>query len=348
MRGAVILPGILDGHVHTIQLGNALGRIQCLQLSVEQIQKAFKAKYDEYPKAKMLLGASFMFDALGQPPHRKLLDAVVPDVPVFIDSMDLHTCWTNTKGLEVLSITKDMPDPKGGEFQRDADGELTGVLLETAFHDYVWPYVGEQTSLEEAIEQLDLAFKAFVSSGVTGAIDMAMMPDTLAALEEYYRRQGNRLPLRLSMHYLIRQEGSDADREARVHEAAAHKERLKDKAPWMRMVGIKIISDGVVDSCTAYLKEPYGFNGAMPEPIWPADQLKRTIVLADSLGLQVACHALGDAASEQALDAFEAAVEANGDKPRRHRMEHLEVITNESIQRLTRLGIVASLQPLHA
>lgn len=347
MGGAVILPGLLDGHVHILQLGNALGRINCLSLSAEEIQKLVKKRYDEDPKAKMVLGASFLPDALGQPPHRKLLDAVVPDVPVFIDSMDLHSCWTNTKGLEVLGITKDTPSPPGGEIQRDKNGELTGLLLETAFHNFVWPWIAEQTTLEESIQQLEIAFDALVSTGVTGAIDMAMMPESLQALEEYYKRQGNRLPLRLSMHWLIRQEGTDAQREARVMEAQAHKQRLKDKAPWMRMVGIKIISDGVVDSCTAYMKEPF-VNGTLPDPIWPAEDLTKVIVLADSLGLQVACHAIGDAASEQALDAFEAAVKANGDKPRRHRCEHLEVITKDSVQRLTRLGIVASLQPSHA
>jgi len=247
MGGKVILPGILDGHIHLLQLGNALGRVNCLRLSAAQIQAAFKARREAEPNAKMYLGASFLFDAIGQPPHRKILDEIIPDVPVFIDSMDLHSCWANTKGLEVLGITKDMPNPKGGEFQRDENGELTGLLMETAFHDYVWPWIADRTSLEEAIGQLDGAFKAFQSTGVTGAVDMAMLPDTLVALEEYYKRNGNKLPIRLSMHWLLNFAGTDADREARVREAAAHKERLKDKAPWMRMAGIKIISDGVVD-----------------------------------------------------------------------------------------------------
>jgi len=95
------------------------------------------------------------------------------------------------------------------------------------------------------------------------------------------------------------------------------------------------------------MKSPYP-NGANPGPIWPAEELNKVITLADSLGMQIACHALGDAASEQALDAFEAAIQTNGPKERRNRIEHLEVVTPESIRRLTDLGIVASLQPLHA
>lgn len=347
MQGKVILPGILDGHVHLLQHGNALGRVNCLRLSAAQIQDAFRARRKSDPDAKMYLGASFLFDAVGQPIHRKILDEIIPDVPVYIDSMDLHSCWANTKGLEVLGITKDSPNPKGGEFHRDENGELTGLLMEMAFHEYVWPWIAEQTSLEESVEQIDRAFKSFQATGVTGAVDMAMSPESLAGLEEYYKRNGNKLPMRLTMHWLILPSGTDADREARVREAAAHKERLKDHAPWMRMAGIKIISDGVIDSCTAYMKKPYP-NGTEAEPIWPGDELIKVMTLADSLGLQIACHALGDAASEQALDAFEAAIKTNGPKERRNRIEHLEVVTPESIQRLTRLGIVASLQPLHA
>jgi predicted amidohydrolase YtcJ len=347
MEGKVILPGILDGHVHLQQLGNALGRVNCLRLSAAEIQAALLARQKSDPDAEMYLGASFLFDAIGQPPHRKILDEIIPDVPVFIDSMDLHSCWTNSKGLEVLGITKDSANPKGGEFQRDENGELTGLLMEMAFHDYVWPWIADKTSLEEAVAQLDVAFKAFQSTGVTGAVDMAIVPESLAALEEYYKRNGNTLPIRMTMHWLVPPAGSDADREARVRKAAEHKERLKDHAPWMRLAGIKIISDGVVDSCTAYMKSPYS-NGAEPGPIWPADELTKVITLADSLGLQIACHALGDAASEQALDAFEAAIKTNGPRERRNRIEHLEVVTPESIRRLTDLGIVASLQPLHA
>jgi predicted amidohydrolase YtcJ len=288
-----------------------------------------------------------MWDALGAHPHRKLLDAIIPDVPVFIDSMDLHSCWTNTKGLEVLGITRDTPDPKGGEIERDEAGEPTGVLLETAFHDFVWPYIGENTTLDEAVGMVEAALDAFVSTGVTGAVDMAMSEDSLAALEVVYAKRGRNLPLRLNMHWLITPKGTDEDRAERVQTAANHKARLADKAPFLNLVGIKIISDGVVDSCTAYMKEPYP-NGATPEPIWQKDELTKVLVLADSLGLQIACHALGDAASEQAMDAFDAVVNTNGPRHRRNRIEHLEVCTHETVHRMAEAGITASLQPLHA
>lgn len=347
MGGQVILPGLLDGHIHLLQLGNALGRVNCLRLSVAEVQAAFRQRIKGQPGAKYYLGASFMWDALGEHPHRKLLDAITTDVPVFIDSMDLHSCWANSKGLEVLGITRDTADPKGGEIERDAHGEPTGVLLETAFHDFVWPYIADHTTLAQAVDMVETALDAFTSTGVTGAVDMAMSEDSLAALEAVYDKRGGRLPLRLNMHWLITPKGTDEDRAQRVHTASRHKERLADKAPFLTLVGIKIISDGVVDSCTAYMKEPYP-NGATPEPIWGKDELTKVLTLADSLGLQIACHALGDAASEQALDAFDAIVAANGPRHRRNRIEHLEVCTHDTVRRMAATGITASLQPLHA
>lgn len=131
-------------------------------------------------------------------------------------------------------------------------------------------------------------------------------------------------------------------------DAVAHKQRLAHCASWLRLTGIKIISDGVVDSCTAYCSKPY-FDGTTAEPIWPREELLETVAVADKPGLQVAIHAIGDAAVDQALDATEHAININGkDHPRRHRIEHLEVVNPSSIERLASLGVIASLQPVHA
>ncbi|KLT41301.1 amidohydrolase family protein [Cutaneotrichosporon oleaginosum] len=347
LAGRVVLPGILDGHIHTLQFGSFLTRFVCLEKTAAEVQDLVRERKRATPDAKFLLGASFLYDTLGVPPTKEILDAAEPDTPVFIDSADLHSCWVNSAALRALGITRETPDPPGGEIERDADGEATGFLKENAFHTIVWPYLSENTSKDERKAALKLAFEGFLSTGVTGGVDMAMMEDSLEAMEEMYEEMGGRLPIRINAHWFINSLGTQADHAAQVRRAAAERERLKSKAPWLNVIGIKTISDGVVDSCTAYMKDPYP-DGSKPGPIWPKDDLTAVFVLADSLGLQIACHALGDAASEQALDAFEAAIAANGPRDRRHRMEHLESITPESVARLTRLGIVASLQPLHA
>ena len=160
-----------------------------------------------------------------------------------------------------------------------------------------------------------------IADGVTGAVDMALGADGVEALERALAAGGDTLPLRVAGHWLIEGTESDEENVRQVHEAVEHQRRLQ--GPWLRMAGIKIIIDGVIDSCTAAMKDPYS-DGTNAEPIWELASLSTVVVAADAAGLQVALHAIGDEASEIALAALEQASAANGIRPRRHRMEHLE------------------------
>lgn len=116
----------------------------------------------------------------------------------------------------------------------------------------MWPFLSENTTTEERKAALKLAFESFVSTGVTGGVDMAMQEDSLAALEEMYDEAGGRLPIRINAHWLISCIGTPDDHAKQVRRAAEHRDRLKDKAPWIQVLGIKTISDGVVDSCVRF------------------------------------------------------------------------------------------------
>ena len=327
-------------------MGSAMKRFDTLGMTTTEVQKLLKEFKDEHPDKKILLGRGWLFNALVERPHRSILDSVEPDLPVFIDSADLHACWLNSAALKALGLDDSSPDPAGGSYERDANGKLTGLIFETAVHEVAWPWLANQSTLEDRLDQLRLALDNYLATGVTGVVEMALTPEDLEALEEYHKRYT--LPIPVHAHWLLASTGTPEEHEKTVRTAAAHRERLRHLAPHLQVVGVKIISDGVVDSCTAYLKEPY-YNGSRAEPIWPKEQMIRTITLADSLDLQVAVHAIGDAASEAALDAIEEAVKANGNRPlRQHRIEHLEVVTRESVHRIAKLGIVASLQPVHA
>ena len=341
-----MLPGIIDAHTHLMMFGASYTKLDMLGKTNAQIQDTLRQA--RRPDTEYLLGKQFIFDALGSSPHRSTLDEAIPDIPVFLDSADMHSCWLNTKAIDILGVTKDTPNPDGGEFEKDAQGELTGLFKETAVTELVWPYLSNSLTVEDRLALLDLAFEGYLATGVTGVVDMAMQEEDLVALEEYHKRRPGGLPMCVAAHWIIHNSGSPESNAETVRTAARHRDRLAAVDSPLNVVGIKIISDGVVDSCTAYLTKPYA-NGSQCGPIWPLEQLKPIVALADSLNLQTAVHAIGDAASVAALDAFEYALAQNEDRPLpRFRIEHLEVVSRESIERLTRLGVVASLQPLHA
>ncbi len=138
-----------------------------------------------------------------------------------------------------------------------------------------------------------------------------------------------------------------AERGARRREIRAIELAAEAGTPWLRVAGIKLVLDGVIDACTAAMRHPYA-DGSNAAPIWPLDDLAPVVVAADAAGLQIAMHAIGDAASGIALDALEHAHAVNGDRHRRHRIEHLEYADPADIVRLARLGVTASMQPVHA
>ncbi|MCE4264465.1 amidohydrolase [Rhodococcus globerulus] len=348
LQGAVVLPGFVDAHTHLIMMGFSLQKLDLLDAtSVADIQAGIRQFAESNPDAPRLLGRSWLFSALGgQHPTREMIDAVVPDRPVYLDANDLHSVWVNSAALRELGIDADTPDPIGGRIDRDpSTGEATGMLYETAVMLYVWPKLAELATDEDRDTALALAFSRYLEDGVTGAVDMALGPDELVCLERALDAGNGTLPLRVAAHWLMTREDNDADNVRQVHDVIELHNRVQ--GPWLAVAGIKIIIDGVIDSCTAAMKEPYS-DGTNAEPIWDLESLIPVVTAADAAGLQIAMHAIGDEASEIGLTALEYAIATNGDIPRRHRMEHLESITRDNVERLARLGVVASMQPVHA
>ncbi|BGP32214.1 hypothetical protein JCM10296v2_003994 [Rhodotorula toruloides] len=374
LEGRCVIPGVIDAHSHLGMLRGSLLKPDLIHAQsladIEHILVDFRRRN---PDAKRLLGRAWRFDSLVdeagkiQPPSRHFLDRILPGVPVYLDSMDLHSVWCSTAAFEEMGIDGSIQGPKGGRFERDAAGSLTGLVLENAVVDYVWHFLAAQLTQQERHDALEASFSSYLATGVTGAIDMAMSPPDLEALEEYYHASGEKLPIRVAAHWLISPEGTEADRLARVHEAIRHRDRLASCAPYLRVVGIKVITDGVIDACTAYIKDAYA-DGSRADPIWTFEELGPVLVEADKAGLQIACHAIGalfscsrlpssmltrlsqvTPPSNVALDALEHTFAVNGPRhDRRHRLEHMELISPEDVHRLARLQTTASLQPVHA
>jgi predicted amidohydrolase YtcJ len=135
LNQAVVLPGIIDAHSHLEMMGDDLARLNLRRCgSISDIQSALKGYRAAHPNAVRILGTSWLFDVFegDAQPTREIIDAVINDVPVYLDANDKHSCWINTAALKELGITKSTVDPRGGKFVKDKDGEPTGFVIETA------------------------------------------------------------------------------------------------------------------------------------------------------------------------------------------------------------------------
>jgi predicted amidohydrolase YtcJ len=348
LDGAVVLPGIVDAHTHLVSLGESLTQVDLHDAAdVAEIQSRLAAAAAALPDADRLIGRSWLFSALGgRAPHRDLIDAVVSDRPVYLHANDVHSAWLNSAALAELGIDDDTPDPLGGRIERDAAGAATGWLLENAALGLMLDRLEALVSDAERERALRAAFDTYRQAGVTAAVEMALREADLRALAAALVDGDGTLPIRVAAHWVVNRTGTTEGDLAAVARAV----ELADEypGPWLRITGIKLFVDGVIDSCTAAMRAPFA-NGSRPEALWDLPSLSAVVTAADAAGLQVAMHAIGDAASALALDALDAAVAANGPRAdRRHRIEHLETVDAATPARLARLGVIASVQPVHS
>lgn len=347
LGGQLVLPGITDAHTHLVMMGEALGQVGLTDArDLAEIQRLLVEARAADPDARVLRGRGWLFGSIpGGAPTAAMIDEVVADIPVYLDANDYHSCWVNSAALRELGITRETPDPSGGRIERDTNGEPNGMLFETAAVEYAWVQRDLAMTDVDRDAAVERVLAAYSEAGVTGAIDMALNEVALDALQRAAERRGGELPLRVAAHWLVANTDDDAANLEQVERAASL--AASYTSPWLRVVGIKLILDGTIDACTAAMSLPYA-DGSNAEPIWPAAQLFPVVAAADAAGLQIAMHAIGDAASGMALDALEAAFEANGDRERRHRIEHLEYAAPGTAERLAALGVTASMQPVHA
>jgi predicted amidohydrolase YtcJ len=344
LRGATVLPGFVDGHAHIVGTGEAAAQVDLWGAGdVAEIQRRIRVWADDNPDAPRIRAQGWNHGAIpGGVPTRQQLDAV-SDRPIYAQAYDFHSIWLNSAAVAEVGIDDETVSPPGGAVHRDADGHATGYVDETAMHRLVWPVLdalGDDASRDAALATV---LAAYAESGVTASTDMALTEDDYAAMVR--ADLAGTLTARVAAFWRVEPTGDHAKNLAQVLRAAEL--AVGVTSPSLRVVGIKVIVDGTVDGCTAALGRPYA-NGTTADPIWSLDELAPVVAAADAAGLQVAMHAIGDEAIRIAISAVELAVAANGPSDRRHRIEHLEVVGAEEIERLAALGITASMQPVHA
>jgi predicted amidohydrolase YtcJ len=347
LGGRLVLPGFIDSHVHLLWFGAGLSSVPLTDAgSLTEIQRRLREARDSLgDNATMLRGRGWLFDAIDGEPTAAMLDEAVSDIPVFLDSNDMHSIWVNTAALKSMGLTADTPDSLGGRLSRLPDGSAAGMLYERAAHELGWAYLASITSDEDREEHIARALEAFAAAGVTSVVDMGMDEDGWRALRGYAQRLGGRLPVRVLAHWLVVDTGDATKNLAQVQRVVELRE--DDQTPWLELVGIKLVLDGVIDACTAAMSYPYA-NGSNGDLLWTAEALLPVVIAADAAGLRLAVHAIGDRASDIALDVLEEMIRVNPPWDRRPRLEHLEIVSEQTPERMARLGITASVQPVHA
>ncbi len=342
--GKLVLPGFVDCHIHFLDGSFSLGRVNLEGArDAADVQKRLRQYATGHPGDDWILGRGWNYAMFGPEalPHKKYLDEIFPDRPVFLEGYDGHTYWANSKALALAGITRDTPNPSNGSIVRDPKtGEATGALKESA-QDLVAKVIPKPSRAERLLA-LHAGMKWANEHGIT-RVHSAGQDFAVLDLFDEMRRQGT-LTVRMYIAYFLNPpELRPQDLEA-IENA-----RKKFHDDWIDAGAVKFMVDGVVESHTAAMLEPYSDDSSLKGKLfWEPSQYKAAVVELDKRGLQLFTHAIGDYGVRTALDAYENAETRNNSRDRRPRIEHIETIATSDIPRFGKLGVIASMQPLHS
>ena len=342
LNGRLVLPAFQDSHVHLVTGGVELG--QCDLNDAASPEEVFQRVRDyaaAHPGEPWIVGGGWALPLFPQAnPRKEDLDRLVPDRPVCLSSADGHSSWVNSRALALAGITKDTPDPAGGRIERDArSGEPSGTLREAAA-GLVERLIPASTpeALQDGLRRgVALAHRFGITSIIEASADERLL-ETYAALD---RRGELGLHVLASLHV-------DPDKGTAQFPRLSEL-REKYRVGHLRADAAKIFADGVLESGTAALLEPYlNRPGDRGRPNLEPEAFNALAVALDQAGFQIHIHAIGDRGIRISLDALEAARRANGDHDLRHHIAHLEFIDPADIPRFRKLGVVANFQALWA
>lgn len=339
LKGAVVTPGLVDGHVHPVtgaELTGGLDLSHCAGL--DDVRDALAREVRRLGRGEWLFAWGLDPNVFGdRPVGIAPFDSVLDRVPAFLLLFDAHSALASRRALELAGVDGPRTFAQASaEVVCDADGRPTGLLQEDAACALV-ERVAPQPTRAERREGLAAALRAMAAAGLTGGHVMDANGDSLALYGEL--DAAGELPLRLRVAPWC-QPGTDADGVRALIE-----QQGTGGALW-QVAGVKLFMDGTIDNGTAWLERP-DRNGESTAAFWPEPAAYTQIVgELHRAGVATATHAIGDAAVRHALDSVEKA-QASGAVRVRHRVEHIETVPDDTLRRFAELGVVASMQPTH-
>lgn len=339
LHGATAYPGFIDAHAHLLGLGLALESVDLVgSPSYEEVISRVAARAKTASAGQWITGNGWDQNrwTVKEFPTHDALSRAVPDHPVLLSRVDGHAMLANAAAMRAAGITAKTPDPSGGRIIRDAKGNPTGVFVDNAMSLFA-----AATPRLTAAQLGDVLHAAAVESnkwGLTEVQDMGEVRGTIEALEAL--ASAKKLPLRC--YEMV----TDDSASLAYYFARGPKQALSDGHVWVR--GIKLYADGALGSRGAALLAPYSDDGANTGLLVSTpEHLKERSIEALRHGFQVSTHAIGDRGNRNALDAYQAALDAVPTVDARLRIEHAQIISPQDIPRFAQLGVIPSMQASH-
>lgn len=337
-RGCTLLPGLNDSHYH-LQMGAE--QLDHLNLDAIRSLDELAVKIRQADGDGWIQGNGLRYDVVGDgvPLTRHHLDAIEPHRPIQIASLDFHTSWANTKALEIAGVLHGGEVREGAEIVMGADGTATGQFNEDR------SVIGRHIPKLSSAETRALVHRAIAQMNAMGITSVTNMDGSAEQMALYADMDtSGEFDLRIYMPYSIKPQTPVA---AIIGEALPLRNCYQSGK--VRAGSVKLFIDGVVESGTAFMLEPYTrWPDSVGFPLYEWKHYRELIVEADKHGLQIKVHAIGDAGVRVTLDAYAAAQQVNGSRDSRHRIEHVELLHNDDLPRFCELGVIAAMQPLHA
>ena len=337
-HGGLIMPGFADGHTHFVDGGFQLASVNLRDAATPQEFVRRLKEYASHAKpGEWILGGDWDHTLWqGAPlPHHEWIDSVTPNNPVFVSRLDGHMALANAAAMRAAKITSATRDPVGGEIPRDARGEPIGIFKDNA-EDLIEAAI-PAPSAEQQDSAVARALAHAASLGVTATGNMSASWANLAAYKRMAR--AGRMTVRVSLYLPIEDWRTVAD-SVRAHGAGDD---------WVRIGGVKGYMDGSAGSRTAFFFDSFsdsaGYSGLMRQP---ESNMRAWVGAADSAGLQVAVHAIGDRANAILLAIYDSVAHAHGARDRRLRVEHAQHLRPQEIPLFGARRVVPSMQPFHA
>jgi predicted amidohydrolase YtcJ len=348
----IILPGLIDSHIHPP--GTALIELYEVSLyglhTIKEYKEVIKKFIDNNPQEKIIYGrgwslGAFTGEEVAKGPKKEHLDEISKEVPIILRAYDGHTIWLNSKAMEVFNINVNTICPAGGKIEIDEENnQLWGTLKESAM-DLIKEH-------EYGDEEYQKAFEVFQNQmhkyGITSILAMSGLDWGIKP--EIYKNlyDKNKLKMRISNGIII---FSDEDWKNQIDEIIKVKKSYD--CEYFKTTTVKLLGDGVVEGCTAYLLKPYEIgakrgNNYHGDFLWDEKDLINSIKYANDNGFSIHVHSVGDKSTKTVLDAIEKTYESRNSsdiKNFRNTITHLQLVDKDDIKRFKKLNIIAAIQP---